>query len=201
MKTKFTDQESGKAELLDLLKEKYNCEFVMVKNEKYNKYGLIHSYSCIVAPKDNINQEFKAIVTSDGKMKDDFSMWLFQNDLITMGDSLVANVETIETYTVIPEMGVSENKWDAQCPLNQFIQESNAYLILEIQLKSEIREDEYADKINLILQKLYYQDIALEVRIDSNEGSIFWKTITPDTQPLSKSDIKDAIEVAIDSQF
>ncbi|SHJ67681.1 hypothetical protein [Hespellia stercorisuis] len=201
MKTAFTDQESGKMELLELLKEKYNCEFVMVKNEKYNKQGLINSYSCIAAPKENVNQEFNAVVTSNGQLKDDFSLWLFWNDLIKKGELLIENGDDIETYKVIPEMGVSEKKWDLQCSLNQFIQESNAYLILEIQLKDTIMESEYVNTIETILQKMYNQDISLEVRIDSSDGNIFWQTISPNMEPFSDEYIRDAIETAIDSRF
>ncbi|MEG0553806.1 MAG: hypothetical protein RR533_09845, partial [Carnobacterium sp.] len=134
MKSAFMDQESGKQELLSLLNEKYNGEFQIVKNEKFNKYGLIYSYSCVAAPIENITQEFNAIITSDEKLKDNFQLWLFRDEMIKKGEQLCSKLELVQSYEVIPQMGISEKKWDSQYSLEQFVQESGAYLILEIRL-------------------------------------------------------------------
>ncbi|MEF9917385.1 MAG: hypothetical protein RR678_10630 [Lachnospiraceae bacterium] len=201
MKSAFMDQESGKQELLSLLNEKYNGEFQIVKNEKFNKYGLIYSYSCVAAPIENITQEFNAIITSDEKLKDNFQLWLFRDEMIKKGEQLCSKLELVQSYEVIPQMGISEKKWDSQYSLEQFVQESGAYLILEIRLGDEIEEIEYVEKIRDILGNIYNQDIVIEVRIDSKDGSVFWETLTPASNPLSDKEIKEAIETAIDGRW
>ncbi|MEG0553805.1 MAG: hypothetical protein RR533_09840, partial [Carnobacterium sp.] len=59
----------------------------------------------------------------------------------------------------------------------------------------------YVEKIRDILGNIYNQDIVIEVRIDSKDGSVFWETLTPASNPLSDKEIKEAIETAIDGRW
>ncbi|MEF9917384.1 MAG: hypothetical protein RR678_10620 [Lachnospiraceae bacterium] len=189
---KFDNMSDAKEALLMELKEKYSEEFQIKENEKFSKTGYVYVYSCKVVPVNNEERLFSARITSSGDDTDNYSIYEFYNEMVSLVDSSLKSKTYIEHYEVKPTMGWTTNKWENESySLQEFLEESEAFNEIIVTFSDRKTEEEKINDIFDLVSGLSGIACPIRLNVKVSDGYIFTEEFESRATPLTKTEIKE----------
>ena len=199
MNKTYSSKEEAREYLLSAMKEKYNMTFVIVGDEDYTKYGVHgYSYGCQIAPENDSEEVAYAMVRQNGKLSDSWGVYYFKDEVESSVNEIIKSNENIKVKELSLEAPITELCWTKEDKLEDYLNNSGAYIKIRLECEDGKSSQEYAKIIHKFLTPIYMLEVDSDVLIRAGNRYIFSEKIYVSgenkTTPFTVEEIEEWIE-------
>ncbi|MBC1764295.1 hypothetical protein HCA09_00075 [Listeria seeligeri] len=196
----FDNIEEAQKYLLEELHLKYGEEFEIVKYDEddYDEYPTANAYSTTIISKENPDYQFRGWTASNGETKDNYAASFFASQAEPIAGNVCKEQEYLIDYKVKLQAPITDKKWSRDSDVEEYMSKSGAYNRIDSTMQAGLKNEQYADQIYDLLDRLYKTKTGFELRVDNKVEDttelIFMYNYDPNNTQLVKLDEEMIIE-------
>lgn len=200
---KFEGEEQGVETAKKLLRDKYEIQFEVSKNDpiKYEKYPLKDSLVATFYPIDKKEQKTSVWITSKGELKDDYAQYYFKEEAENELEKILKIENFNQNFSVVLEGQRTEENISSDIGVDEYLKRTNSFYEVDYFFENGLSDEIYAQQIKSILDRLYAETKKFELKVNVDNVLIFmyqYKTFftgneSSEMKQLTLEDIKTKI--------
>lgn len=172
----FNSSEEAQKYVLAKLKDKYDKEFnvIEVSNYKEEKIGL-NWILVKVSEKDDPLRTATVYARNTGLFEDSYHVYFYSDEIKKLAEPLCKDKNYIQKYDIEIEGRPTSTAWTGKESIEEYIEKVEYTVVLKIHLQDGKAENEYAEEISDLMQKIMQSDLNIHFLVYANgENPIFY---------------------------
>lgn len=193
---KFQDKETAKQYITSKLENKYHEEFVYKKSETeyFKKYPTKRIYMGTFSPKENTSRVVEVWASNSGEIKDNYASYFYQDTIDQRTKDLLKDKHFITSSVIEFVGGKTTKNFTDSTEFEEYFQETESFYEVEIELRKNLSDEEYASEIESILHSLYEPLNHFYLKVKQDNKLIFMYEFNKEKKSLSKTEILEDLK-------